>query len=131
MALEKKSPLTKKEKALMVVVYEEAMKNNGACLLSPTQVFEKLPLDLEFRAGELEPTLKVLELDDYFDVTTTDKKGELIYCVNLHQKGLAFAREEVSFKRSLRFRLLLALLCALITGAVGLVFYIVRSLVLS
>lgn len=127
MALEKKSPLTKKEKALMVVVYEEAMKNNGACLLSPTQIFQELPLSLEFRAGELEPILKVLELDDYFDVTTTDKKGELIYCVNLHQKGLAFAREEVSFRRSLRFRLLLALLCALITGAVGLIWALIKT----
>ncbi|MDR2635108.1 MAG: hypothetical protein LBC13_03890, partial [Clostridiales bacterium] len=60
MALDKKNPLSKKEKALMKVVYREAMMNNGACLLSPIDIFERLPLDLEFRATELEPTLKVL-----------------------------------------------------------------------
>ncbi|HPD01905.1 MAG: hypothetical protein ACOYIN_04550 [Christensenellales bacterium] len=120
MALDRNT-LTKKEKALMVVVYEQAMLNNGACLLSPTEIFEKLPLELEFRATELEPTLKVLELDDYFDVTTTDKKGELIYCINLHQKGLAFAREEVSFKRSLRFKITLTIICAILTAVISLI----------
>lgn len=37
--------LTKKEKAVMRVIYQEADKQNGSCLITPIEIFEKLPLD--------------------------------------------------------------------------------------
>lgn len=115
MALEKQNVLTKKEKALMFYIYNEAVKSDGVCLLRPVDIFASLSLDLDFEQNELDSTLKALELDDYFDVTHSDKKGEFFYCINLHHKGLAFARVERAFRSNLKLKILLALLTALIT----------------
>lgn len=98
MALEKQHVLTKKERAVMRAVYGAADKKSGVCLLSPIDLFGTLSLDLDFDEDELDATLAGLELDDYFDVTRSDRKGELVYCINMHRKGLAFARVEKAFK---------------------------------
>lgn len=95
----------------MRVVYQAADKKNGTCLLSPIDIFEGLPLDLDYEEEELDTILRDLEIDDYFDLTRSDKKGELVYCINMHQKGLAFSRVERAFKSNIVFRLLLALGC--------------------
>ncbi|MCQ2409711.1 MAG: hypothetical protein MJ068_04135 [Clostridia bacterium] len=115
MQLEKQHVLTKKEKAVMKVVYDETDMQTGACLLTPISIFEKIPLDIDIEEDELDVALRNLEIDDYFDVTKSDKKGELVYCINMHKKGLQFARVERAFKKNITFRLLLA--CG--TGAVG------------
>lgn len=119
MAIEKQHVLTKKEKAVMRVVYQEADKKNGVCLLSPIDLFSKISLDLDFEEPELDSTLRDLEIDDYFDVTRSDKKGELVYCINMHQKGLAFARVEKAFKSNLKFKIMLTIGCSIISGLVA------------
>ncbi len=116
MNLEKQHVLTKKEKSVMRVVYQAADKKSGVCLLSPIDLFMRLPLDLDYEEEELDIILRDLEIDDYFDVTRSDKKGELVYCINMHQKGLAFARVERAFRSNLLFRLLLALGCGTCSG---------------
>lgn len=107
MNLEKQHVLTKKEKAVMRVIYKEADKQSGACLLTPIDIFSQVPLDLDFEESELDIALRNLEIDDYFDVTRSDKKGELVYCINMHRKGLQFARVEKAFKSNIMFRILL------------------------
>lgn len=119
MQLEKQHVLTKKEKAVMRVVYKEADKQSGACLLTPIDIFSQIPLDLDFEEHELDVALRNLEIDDYFDVTRSDKKGELVYCINMHKKGLQFARVEKAFKSNIMFRILLAVATGLTSAAVG------------
>ena len=119
MALEKQHVLTKKEKAVMRVIYHEADKQSGACLLTHIDIFSQVPLDLDFEEHELDIALRNLEIDDYFDVTRSDKKGELVYCINMHKKGLQFARVERAFKSNLIFRILLAVATGLTSAAVG------------
>ena len=85
MQVERQHVLTKKEKAVMRVIYQEAEKQNGSCLLTPIDIFEKIPLDLDFEEDELDTTLRNLEIDDYFDITRSDKKGELVYCINMQK----------------------------------------------
>jgi len=119
MQLEKQHVLTKKEKAVMRVIYKEADKQNGACLLTPIEIFTQVPLDLDFEESELDIALRNLEIDDYFDVTRSDKKGELVYCINMHKKGLQFARVEKAFKSNIMFRILLAVATGLTSAAVG------------
>ena len=119
MALEKQHVLTKKEKAVMRVIYHAADKQSGACLLTPIDIFSQVPLDLDFEEHELDIALRNLEIDDYFDVTRSDKKGELVYCINMHKKGLQFARVERAFKSNLIFRILLAVATGLTSAAVG------------
>lgn len=70
----------------MRVIYQETDKQNGSCLITPIEIFEKLPLDLPFEEDELDTTLRNLEIDDYFDITRSDKKGELVYCINMQKK---------------------------------------------
>lgn len=115
MQLEKQHVLTKKEKAVMRVVFGEAERQNGACLVTPIQLFSQIPLDLEFEDSELDVALNNLEIDDYFDVTRSDRKGELVYCINMHKKGLQFARVERAFKKNVIFRIMLAMA----TSAIG------------
>ena len=75
MALERQHVLTKKERAVMRVVYGAADKKSGVCLLSPLDLFRRIPLDLDFDEEELDATLCSLELDDYFDITSSVKTG--------------------------------------------------------
>ena len=76
----------------------EAEKQGGACLLTPIDIFSQIPLDIDIEENELDTTLKNLEIDEYFDLTLSDKKGELVYCINMQKKGLQFARVERAFK---------------------------------
>ena len=62
----------------MRAVYQAADKRAGTCLLSPLDLYETLSLDLDFDDDELDVTLRNLEIDDYFDVTRSDRKGELV-----------------------------------------------------
>ena len=119
MNLERQHVLTKKEKAVMRVIYKEADKQSGACLLTPIDIFTQVPLDLDFEENELDVALRNLEIDDYFDITRSDKKGELVYCINMHKKGLQFARVEKAFKSNVMFRILLAVATGLTSAAVG------------
>lgn len=70
----------------MRIVYQEAERQNGSCLLSPIDILEKIPLDIPFEEDELDQTLRNLEIDEYFDVIRSDKKGELVYCINMQKK---------------------------------------------
>jgi len=119
MQLEKQHVLTKKEKAVMRVVYNEADRQNGACLVTPIQLFTQIPLDLDFEENELDVALNNLEIDDYFDITRSDRKGELVYCINMHKKGLQFARVERAFKKNVTFRIMLAVATGLVSALVG------------
>ena len=117
MALERQHVLTKKERAVMRTVYQAADKKSGVCLLSPIELFDRLSLDLDFDEEELDGTLRNLEIDDYFDITRSDKRGELVYCINMHQKGLAFDRVEKAFKSNLKFKIILAIVGGVCSGA--------------
>lgn len=117
MALERQHVLTKKERAVMRTVYQAADKKSGVCLLSPIELFDRLSLDLDFDEEELDGTLRNLEIDDYFDITRSDKRGELVYCINMHQKGLAFARVEKAFKSNLKLKIILAIVGGVCSGA--------------
>lgn len=119
MNLERQHVLTKKEKAVMRVIFYEADKQDGTCLLTPIEIFEKIPLDVDIEESELDVALRNLEIDDYFELTPSDKKGELVYCINLHKKGQQYARVERAFKSNVAFRLLLAVATATISAIVG------------
>lgn len=111
--------LSRKEKAVMRVIYQEAEKKNGSCLITPIEIFERLSLDLDIEESELDGILNNLEIDDYFDLIRSDKKGELVYCINMQKKGLQFARVEKAFRSNLTFRISLAIIMAIVTTLIG------------
>lgn len=117
--IERQHVLTRKEKAVMRVVYQEAEKQNGACLLTPIDIFVQLPLELDFEEEELDLILRNLEIDDYFNVTRSDRKGELVYCINMQKKGLQFARVERAFKSNLILKFLVTIGMTVVTALIG------------
>lgn len=117
--IDRQHVLSRKERAVMRVIYQEAEKKNGSCLITPIEIFERLSLDLDIEDTELDTILHNLEIDDYFDLIRSDKKGELVYCINMQKKGLQFARVEKAFKSNLTFRISLAIIMAIVTTLIG------------
>lgn len=93
--------LSRKEKSVMKVIYYEAVKNDGTCLMRPIDILKGIPYTFEFSHESLMGVIDELELDDYYDYVESEKKGEKILVFNLHQKGHAFYREILSEKRVL------------------------------
>ncbi len=67
----------------------------------------------------LEKTLFSLAQDGYFDVISTDRKGEKTYVVELRQKGKCFERSAHNDRRRLMLRLAVAALCGLASALIG------------
>jgi len=111
--------MNKKEKAILRLLYERCTGNKGSCILAPMDILRAIPLDIELKREELEPVLEVLGTDDYFDMTISNRKGERVYCFTLKKKGLNIQREEQKAKKELAKKLLIAVLAALVTFAVG------------
>lgn len=49
----------------------------------------------------------------------SDKKGELVYCINMQKKGLQFARVEHAFKSNLALKIALTLGLSVVTALIG------------
>lgn len=96
-------------------------------LVSPYEILNVLPGRAGFDEEKLERVLKALELDGYFELILSERKGEKTYVVHMREEGLAFRRQDVKRRRDLAFRLLLACLCGLLSAAVGLLLKIVFS----
>ena len=64
---------------------------------------------------ELESNLKALVTEDFFEMITTDKKGEEYYCFTLHQNGYAFSRQIAAEKRAIIFKLILTVCGAILS----------------
>lgn len=89
------------------------------CLITIDEIFYKLPKKHRLTPNTIEQTVRSLELDDYFDVVYTEKRGNVVLCVNLHQKGLSYKREMVQLRRAVILKIALALMSAFITFAIG------------
>lgn len=103
----------------MRVVYKHSDKNSGVCLLSPIDIFSNVSLDVDIAENDLDIVLRDLEIDDYFDITPSEKRGELVYCINMRKKGLSFARQEKAFKSNIKFKLMFALGSCVVTSLVA------------
>lgn len=61
MQVERQHVLTKKEKAVMRVIYQEAEKQNGSCLLTPIDIFEKFRSISTLKRTSLTPRFAILK----------------------------------------------------------------------
>ncbi len=77
----------------MEVIYAEAKQGGGQCVITPLAILQKLPLGVEFKEEDLEPTLRALSLDSYFEYTEAQRKGEATYCIILKEKGHSYMRD--------------------------------------
>ena len=109
--------LNKRETEVMSAVYSLCAEE-GRCLVSPAELLRLLP---SRKMGEdgLESVLKQLELDGYFELLLSDRKGEKMYVITLQKNGLSFKRETALFRRDALLKIGWAILSAVLAFVIG------------
>ena len=110
--------LNKRESDVMNAVYA-LCKNKGVCLVSPAELIALLPNAKQCDEVQLERILDALALDDYFQILSSERKGEKMYVISLHANGYAYKRCALQRRRDLTLRLTWAVVSAVIAFAVG------------
>ncbi|MBQ7879555.1 MAG: hypothetical protein IJ317_02785 [Clostridia bacterium] len=111
--------LSKQENEVMNAVYT-LCEGRGVCLVSPEELVNLLPPKKKYTEQQLEKILGALALDDYFQLLSSERKGEKMYVISLHANGYAYKRSFVQQKRDLIFKLGWAVASAVIAFLVGL-----------
>lgn len=112
--------LNKQENEVMKAVYEMC-DGKGSCLVSPMEIMSILPEKKKYTPAKVEKILRSLELDDYFDLIESDRKGEKMYVITLHANGEAYPRTRLQVRRSVAFKIGLSVAGAVVTFVVGLI----------
>ncbi len=111
--------LNRRESEVMQAVYS-LCREDGRCLIAPADLLKLLPKKEKCTEEKLEKILKALELDDYFEMISSDRKGEKMYVITLHPNGFAFKRSSVQMRRDLFFKVSWTILSAILAFLVGL-----------
>ena len=109
--------LNRQENEVMRAVYEMC-DGKDSCLVSPLEIVSILP-ERKYTPEKVEEILRSLELDDYFDLIESDRKGERMFVITLHANGLAYKRTSQQMKRSIAFKIALSVAGAVVTFVVG------------
>lgn len=99
--------LNKKTKALMKVIYAKAIEKDGVCLVSQIDLLSGIPYRIEFKKEDLDPSIKSLSNEGYFEMIETQKRGEKYYCITLKQAGYDFSRQIAAEKRAINLKIIL------------------------
>lgn len=116
--------LNKEENEVMRAVYDMCDGKDN-CLVSPMEIMSILPVKRKYTPERVEKILRSLELDDYFDLIESDRKGEKMYVITLHPNGMAYKRTALQVRRSVAFKIGLSVAGAVITFVVGLLLKII------
>ena len=111
--------LNKSELDVMNAVYS-LCHEKGICLISPTELIDLLPPRKKYTEEQVEKILSALALDEYFELLSSDRKGEKMYVISLRANGYAFKRNFTQIKRDWAVKLAWAIVSAVIAFAVGL-----------
>ena len=112
--------LNKQESEVMSAVYSLCV-GKGVCLISPTELLSMLPQKRKYTEEKLEKILDALSLDDYFELLSSERKGEKMYVISLRNNGFAFQRVHTQMKRDAALKIVWAVASAVIAFLVGLI----------
>ena len=112
--------LNRRESEVMNAVYSLCV-GKGVCLISPNELIDLLPARKKYTEESLEKILRALALDDYFELLSSERKGEKMYVISLHAGGLAYKRNAVQQKRDIALKIIWAVGSAVIAFLVGLI----------
>lgn len=104
----------------MQAVYSLCDGSDG-CLISGLDILSVLPSNKKYNLERIDDTLNALHLDGYFDLITSERKGEKMYVISLKENGMSFQREAKQKQRDVAFRIFLAMVGALATFLFGLI----------
>lgn len=112
--------LSKYESEVMSAVYSLCDGTEG-CLVSPLDILSVLPSKRKYSPEKIDGILHDLKCDGYFDLITSERKGERMYVISLKESGFNYKREAKQRQRDVAFKLLLALIGAAATFIFGLI----------
>lgn len=112
--------LSKYENEVMSAVYCLCDGTDG-CLVSPLDILSVLPSKHKYNTEKLENILFDLMRDGYFDLITSERKGEKMYVINLKENGFSFRRNAKQKQRDIVFRIILAFIGAAATFIFGVI----------
>ena len=90
-------------------------------LAAPDEIISMLPPKADYDEEKLERILHALELDGYFELISSERKGERVYVVHMKEAGRSYRRSDAKRKRSLMFRLAVTVLCGVLSFLVGVI----------
>ena len=112
--------LSRKENVVMTAVFE-LCDGSECCLISRSDILALLPKRASLTADALDDTMYALHLDGYFDMVTSERKGERMYVITLKENGFAFRRTRLQKRRDITFKIALAFIGAVATFIFGLI----------
>jgi len=110
--------LNRQENEVMNAVYS-LCHEKGICLVSPAELADILPSRRKMNLEKLEDILNQLAFDDYFELLSSDRKGEKMYVISLRANGYAYKRCALQEKRKIAVKLLWAVTSAVVAFLVG------------
>lgn len=112
--------LSRSENEVMGAIFALCDGTEG-CLVSPLDIMSILPSKRGYSAEKLEDIMSALKCDGYFDLITSERKGEKMYVISLKENGKAYKRSAKQRRRDITFRIFLAFIGALATFIFGLI----------
>ena len=112
--------LNKRESEVMNAVYT-LCHEKGVCLISPAELIALLPARKHYTEEGLDELLSQLALDDYFELLSSERKGEKMYVLSLRTKGQAYRRCSLQQRRNVAVKMFLAVVSAVVAFVVGLI----------
>lgn len=116
--------LSKRENAVMSAVFQLS-EGKERFLVSPYELMAVLPPRMNFDEDRLRRVLNSLELDGYFELIESDRKGERVFVVHMKEAGRSFRRSDAVRKRRIFYKIAVTLLCGILSALVGI---LVKSL---
>ena len=116
--------LSKRENAVMSAVFQLS-EGKERFLDAPYELLALLPPRQNFNEEKLNRTLRSLELDGYFELIESDRKGERGFVVHMREAGRSFRRSDALRKRRMYYKIAVTLLCGVLSALVGI---LVKSL---
>lgn len=112
--------LTRSENEIMRAVYD-LCDGTDSCLISPAEILSLLPTKRRYSLEKIDSILKDLMRDGYFDLISSERKGEKMYVINLKEAGFSYKRAIAQRRRDIVFRITLAFIGALSTFIFGVI----------
>lgn len=110
--------LNGREMEIMNAVYS-LCHEKGICLISPAELLALLPPRKKYTEEQVDKILSNLALDDYFELLSSERKGEKMYVISLRANGYAFKRAYAQMQRDYAGKLLWAVASAIVAFLVG------------
>ncbi|MDE7440408.1 MAG: hypothetical protein K2N23_07875 [Clostridia bacterium] len=112
--------LARNENEVMRAVYD-LCDGTESCLISPAEIMSLLPAKRKYNLEKIDSILHALSCDGYFDLISSERKGEKMYVINLKDAGFSYKRTIKQRRRDIAFRITLAFIGAASTFIFGLI----------